>query len=102
MCVMVTHRALEWFSKRIGILFRIINVQQRLVFRFRGRGGGSPRRRRVQRDRLATATRPIVLRVIAAHCCCTNREKKKIWSYPYTCQTSPDILLFQELYIVIA
>lgn len=101
---MVTHRALEWFSKRIGILFRIINVQQRLVFRFRGRGGGSPRRRRVQRDRLATATRPIVLRVIAAHCCCTNREKKKygVIHIHYTCQTSPDILLLQELYIVIA
>jgi len=61
-----THRALERFSKRIGVLFRIVDVQQRLMFRFGGRG--TPRRCRVQRDRLAAAARPVVLRIIAANC----------------------------------
>lgn len=63
-----THRALERFPKWVGVLFRIVDVQQRLVFReFRRRG--TARWRRVQRDRLAAATAcSVVLRITAAHC----------------------------------
>lgn len=61
-----TYRALERFPKRIGVLFRIVNVQQRLRFRFGGHC--TPRRCRVQRDRLAAAAHAVVLRIIAANC----------------------------------
>lgn len=66
-----THWALERFPEWVGVLLRVVDVQQRLVFRFGG-SGRTTRRRRVQRCRFAAATRPVVLRIIAAHCSDTH------------------------------